>query len=69
MAVNLDKPQQWKADIAQSVDMCNDWFMRFAPDAFRTTRVKSTKDMEASLRATGYMTDVSMLISGRAARR
>jgi hypothetical protein len=31
MAVNLDKPARWKADIAKSVDMYNDWFMTFAP--------------------------------------
>jgi len=39
MAVNLDKPNLWKADIAQSVDMYNDWFLKFAPKAFRETRV------------------------------
>ncbi len=49
MPVNLDKPQHWKADVAQSVDMYNDWFMRFAPQAFRTTRVQTTKDVEAAL--------------------
>jgi len=58
MPVNLDKPQQWKADVAQSVDMYNDWFMRFAPQAFRTTRVQTTKDVEAALNATGNLTDI-----------
>ncbi len=58
MPVNLDKPQQWKADVAQSVDMYNDWFMRFAPQAFRTTRVQTTKDVEAALHATGNLTDI-----------
>jgi len=37
MPVNLDNPRQWKTDIVQSVDMYNDWFMKFAPQAFRTT--------------------------------
>lgn len=58
MAVNLDKPQRWQADIAQSVDMYNDWFMRFAPEAFRNTRLQTTKDVEATLRATGNLTDI-----------
>ena len=58
MPVNLDKPHQWKADVALSVDMYNDWFMNFAPDAFRTTRVQTTKDVEAALHATGNLTDV-----------
>lgn len=57
--VNRDKPDRWKADIAQSVDMYNDWFMRFAPEAYRTTRVRTTKDVEEALKATANLTDVS----------
>lgn len=58
MPVNLDKPQQWKADIARSVDMFNDWFMKFAPQAFRNTRIQATKDVEATLRLTGNITNI-----------
>ena len=58
MPVNLDKPLQWKADILQSVDMYNDWFMKFAPDAFRTTRIQTTKAVEATLKSTGNLTDI-----------
>ena len=60
MAVNRDKPDHWKGDIAQSVDMYNDWFMRFAPEAYRTTRVQTTKDVEATLKATKNLTDVGV---------
>jgi hypothetical protein len=31
MAVNRDKPDRWKKDIARSVDLYNDWFFEFAP--------------------------------------
>jgi hypothetical protein len=62
MAVNLDKPARWKADIAQSVDMYNNWFMNFAPEAFRTTRIQTTQDVEAALRATAYMTNIQPLV-------
>src|SRR5260370_2753361 len=58
MPVNLDKPQRWKIDIVQSVDMYNDWFMKFAPQAFRSTRVQTTKDVEAALHATANITDI-----------
>jgi type II restriction enzyme len=58
MPVNLDKPQQWKADIAQSVDMYNDWFMNFAPQAFRTTRITTTKSVKAALAATANITQI-----------
>ena len=58
MPVNLDKPQKWKADVAASVDMYNQWFMNFAPKAFRETRVKATQHVEAALVATNNLTDV-----------
>ncbi len=35
--------------------MYNDWFMKFAPDAFRSTRIQTTKDVEAALAATGNL--------------
>lgn len=60
MAVNRDKPDRWKADIAQSVDMYNDWFLRFAPDAYRTTRVETTKAVEATLQVTQNLTDIGV---------
>lgn len=50
--VNADKPHLWKADIAASVDQFNQWFMRFAPDAFRSTRIKTTEHVKAALLAT-----------------
>ena len=58
MPVNLDRPHQWKADVAQSVDMYNDWFMKVAPQAFRAMRVHTTKDVEVALRATGNLTNI-----------
>ena len=58
MAVNRDKTHRWKEDIAQSVDMYNDWFLKFAPEAFRSTRIQTTKDVEATLKSTGNLTDI-----------
>lgn len=58
MAVNRDKPGKWKADVAASVDMYNDWFMKFAPKAFRETRVQTAKDVESTLRSTGNLTNI-----------
>ena len=50
--INADKPHLWKADIAASVDQFNQWFMRFAPEAFRSTRAKTTSQVKAALVAT-----------------
>lgn len=59
MAVNLDKPHLWKQDIARSVDMYNAWFLKFAPKAFRETRIQTTKDVEATLKATNNLKNVA----------
>lgn len=62
MPVNADKPQQWKADIAQSVDFYNDWFLRFAPKAFRDTRAQTTAQVELAMARTGNLTDISPVV-------
>lgn len=56
MGVNLNTPERWKADIAKSVDMYNDWFINFAPMTYRQTRARTTKDVEAALHKTSNMT-------------
>lgn len=58
MPVNSDKPHLWKRDIAQSVDFYNDWFLRFAPKAYRDTRINTTKQVETMLRLTANLTMV-----------
>lgn len=50
--INADKPHLWKADIAASVDQFNEWFMMFAPQAFRSTRSRTTQHVKAALLAT-----------------
>jgi len=55
MAVNRDKPDRWKADIVESVDMYNTWFMNFAPQAFCETRVKATEAVASALKATNNL--------------
>lgn len=62
MGINLDKPNRWKADVAKSVDMYNEWFMKFAPTAFRTTRIQTTADVEATLISTENMTNIRPVI-------
>jgi type II restriction enzyme len=59
MGINLDKPHKWKQDIKRSVDMYNDWFMNFAPEAFRNTRVKTTDDVLHTLSKTDYYRNIS----------
>ncbi len=60
--INADKPHLWKADIAASVDQFNQWFMRFAPEAFRSTRVATTQRVKDALLATGDLQRVTPAI-------
>lgn len=57
-SVNRGQPDRWKADIAASVDMYNNWFMRFAPKAFRDTRGKTTTDVLVALNKTNNLTNI-----------
>lgn len=59
MAINRDKPDLWKNDIAKSVDFYNDWFMNFAPKAFRNTRTITSQRVEDALAATNNLTNIS----------
>ena len=59
MAVNRDKVDLWKADIAKSVDFYNDWFMTFAPKAYRDTRTATTEQVQQALEITEDLTNIS----------
>ncbi len=58
MGINLDKPDRWKADIARSVDLYNDWFMKFAPKAYRESRARTAREVGATLKATDNLRNV-----------
>src|SRR5579884_69531 len=58
MAVNADKTSRWKADVVQSIDMYNEWFIQFAPKVYRETRSQTTEDVENALKWTANLTDI-----------
>jgi hypothetical protein len=43
MPINSDKPHLWKPDIAQSVDLYNDWFLRVPPDPTANKELSASK--------------------------
>src|SRR5437763_1461014 len=57
--INADKPTQWKADIAASVDHYNAWFMKFAPRTYRQKRLEVTRHVEDALVKSQDLTDFS----------
>ena len=58
MAVNLDKPHRWKADIAESVRAYNRWFLASAPKAFREQRSLATVQVHEAMTKTDNMTRI-----------
>src|SRR5258708_7817896 len=59
MPINADKPQLWKADTRASVDQFNQWFMKFAPKAYRETRKKTIASVETGLVETKDLTVIT----------
>jgi hypothetical protein len=60
MPINADKPHLWKADVAQSVDFYNAWFMRFAPKTYRSTRIATTLQVKSMLDKTSNLANISL---------
>jgi hypothetical protein len=59
MSVNSDKPQLWKADTRASVDQFNQWFISYAPKAYRETRGKTVESVEQGLLMTADLTTIT----------
>lgn len=59
MSLNKDKPHLWKADIERSIDQYNDWFLRFAPEAYRTQRVLKTRSVLAAFEKTQSLSEIT----------
>lgn len=57
-SVNRDKPDRWKKDIVRSVDLFNEWFMEYAPQAFRDTRVQTARQVKEAMRVTENLAEI-----------
>jgi hypothetical protein len=57
--INSDKVQEWKGDVAKSVDYYNQWFLNFAPKAYRDTRSSTAEKVLSALEQSFYLTDIS----------
>ena len=59
MAINIDKAHLWKADTLASVDQFNQWFINYAPKAYRETRGKTVEHVEKCLLKTADLTVIT----------
>jgi len=60
MPVNSNKPELWKADVAASVDLYNNWFLAAAPSAFRESRAKSTEKVRLAFTQTEDLSSITL---------
>lgn len=56
---NLRNPEIWKTDSWRSVEFYNNWFMSFAPEAFRKARSGVLANVSEAFRTTGDLTDLT----------
>src|SRR5437763_1494200 len=59
MAINADKTHLWKADVERSIDFYNDWFVRFAPETYRTQRKLTTAAVLDAFSKTQNLSDIA----------
>lgn len=58
--VNADKPERWKSDVAQSIDYYNEWFKRFAPEAYKQERDAAIEAVRRTFELTSALTRIDM---------
>jgi len=63
--MNCDKTAQWKDDYLRSIDFYNDWFLHFAPLAFRTQREVKAKDVNRAFRLTHNLRHINAAVLRR----
>jgi hypothetical protein len=59
MSINADKTHLWKADVERSIDFYNDWFVRFAPETYRTQRKATTASVLDAFSKTKNLADIA----------
>lgn len=58
MKINSQQTDNWKRDVALSVDYYNEWFLAFAPEAYRETRRKTASSVATCLDKTDYLRNI-----------
>lgn len=59
MTVNSHNISSWKEDVYKSVAFYNDWFINFAPEAYKKTRRETAQSVAAALEATNFLADIT----------
>lgn len=60
--INADRPDRWKADAADSVEMYNSWFLEAAPKAYRDTRAATAKTVSDAFALTDNLASITVTV-------
>lgn len=58
LTANINRTDIWKEDSWKSVELYNDWFMKFAPSAFRDARRGVLRQVRNAFSSTQNLTDI-----------
>lgn len=59
MVVNSHNVTGWKEDVYESVAFYNDWFVNYAPEAYKKTRSQTADSVATALEITNFLSDIS----------
>lgn len=59
ISINNKRIEQWKADVLQSVEYYNNWFLNFAPQTYVKERLIATKEVEKAFHLTEDLAQIS----------
>lgn len=59
MTVNSHNVIGWKEDVYKSVAFYNDWFINYAPEAYKKTRSETASSVAIALEVTNFLADIS----------
>ena len=59
ITLNNHRTEQWRADVIESVEFYNDWFLRFAPQTYVSERNDAAKKVEEAMKKTNDFTQLT----------
>jgi len=59
ITLNNHRTERWKADVAESVEFYNNWFLHFAPQTYITERNEAARVVEEALKRTNDLTAIN----------
>ena len=59
MRININRPELWKKDIAESVNYYNNWFIECAPDIYKENKTRASQSVRVTFEHTDALRNIS----------